>query len=146
MGSGGNSYGSSQGGAGGAVKFVVSGTLTVNGTISANGLSGGYYPPPCGAGGSVWIDCGTLAGSNTIAANGGAIGYPTIGSGGGRVAIYYHMSTFSGLPAPGLHTNLESISSTVTVKGGYNIGSDGPEDGSIYIVHVVPLGTTILFR
>ena len=67
--------------------------------------------------------------------------------GGGRIAVYYHSaSTFAGLPAPGLYTNQESISSTVTVKGGYNIGSNGPEDGSIYIAHVVPMGTAILFR
>jgi len=41
---------------------------------------------------------------------------------------------------------MESISSTVTVKGGYNTGSNGPEDGSIYIAHVVPGGTTVFFR
>ena len=40
---------------------------------------------------------------------------------------------------------MESVSSKVTVKGGYLIGSDGPEDGSIYIVHVVPQGTLIQF-
>ena len=73
-------------------------------------------------------------------------GTSTYGRGGGRIAIYYKSSTFSGLPAPGLYTNKESISSKVTVKGGYNIGSDGPEDGSIYIVHVVPLGTTVFFQ
>ena len=62
---------------------------------------------------------------------------------GVRIAIAYGNKGFVGLPAPGLYTNLESISSSVSVKGGYNIGSNGPEDGSIYIMHVVPLGTTI---
>jgi len=134
MGSGGGN------GGGGAVKLVVSGILTVNGTISANGLN---YTIG-GAGGSIWINCGALAGTSTITAN--AYNTGTYGSGGGRIAIYYKSSTFAGLPAPGLYTNKESISSKVTVKGGYNIGSDGPEDGSIYIVHVVPMGTTVFFH
>ena len=129
-------------GGGGAVKLVVSGTLTVNGTISAN--SSFTWAQSSGSGGSIWIDCGALAGTSTITANSYNTG--TYGSGGGRIAIYYHTpSTFSGLPAPGLYTNMESVSSKVTVKGGYLIGSDGPEDGSIYIVHVVPQGTLIQF-
>ena len=128
------------------MKLVVSGTLTVSGTISANGQSNYYILPPGGAGGSIWIDCGVLAGTNMITANAG-INTSVYGSGGGRIAIYYHTrpSTFSGLPVPGLYTNQESVSSKITVKGGYNIGSDGPEDGSIYIIHVVPQGTAILF-
>jgi hypothetical protein len=142
MGSGGGSYGSPA--AGGAVKLVVAGTLTVNGGLSARGLSsGGNGICPYGAGGSVWIDCGTLAGTNVIDASAG--GSSTYGSGGGRIAIYYKSSAFSGLPAPGLYINKESISSKVLVKGGYNIGADGPEDGSIYIVHVVPMGTAVWF-
>jgi len=130
-------------GGGGAVKLVVSGTLTVNGTISAN--SSFTWAQSSGSGGSIWIDCGALAGTSTITANSYNTG-SGYGSGGGRIAIYYHTpSTFSGLPAPGLYTNMESVSSHVTVKGGYNVGSDGPEDGSIYIVHVVPQGTLIRF-
>jgi len=127
------------------VKLVVSGTLTVNGTISANGLSNNYIDPPGGAGGSIWINCGALAGTNTIAANAG-VNTSVYGSGGGRIAIYYKSSTFSGLPAPGLYTNKESMSSKVIVKGGYNIGSDGPEDGSIYIQKIVAAGTMISIR
>jgi hypothetical protein len=129
---------------GGAVKLVVSGTLNVLGSISANGSQGGYTG---GAGGGIWVDAGTLSGNGSIRANGAASNVGTYRGGGGRIAVYYHSaSTFSGLPAPGLYTNLETISSTVTVKGGCNTGANGPEDGSIYIVHVVPLGTTIWFR
>jgi hypothetical protein len=142
MGSGGHNYGTSLAAAGGAVKLVVAGALTVNGRLSARGLGSSGFSEPCGAGGSIWIDCGTLAGTNVIDASAGT---STYGSGGGRIAIYYKSSSFAGLPAPGLYTNMESISSTVLVKGG-NVGSDGPEDGSIYIVHVVPMGTMVLFR
>ena len=41
------------------------------------------------------------------------------------------------MPAFGLYTNRETISTNITVKGGYNVGVDGPEDGSIYIYQAV---------
>jgi len=142
MGSGGGgNYGAV---GGGAFELIVSGNLNVLGSISANGPQGGYTG---GAGGGIWIDAGTLSGNGSIRANGAASNQGTYRGGGGRIAVYYHSaSTFTGLPAPGLYTNLETISSTVTVKGGYNIGANGPEDGSLYIVHVVPQGTMVLFR
>ncbi len=39
----------------------------------------------------------------------------------------------------------QTISATVTAKGGYNTGADGVEDGSIYI-ESVPQGTTVVLR
>jgi hypothetical protein len=30
--------------------------------------------------------------------------------------------------------------------GGYNVGFNGPEDGSIYIAHSVPGGMAVFFR
>lgn len=84
LGSGG---GTSNGGAGGgALKLEVSGTLTVDGTLSANGgpasgATGG------GSGGSIWVVAGTLVGGGTIRAN-GSQGFSTYGGGaGGRVAL-----------------------------------------------------------
>jgi len=137
MGSGGENLGG-----GGAVKLVVAQTLTVNGTVSANALGGNDRPGS--AGGSVWIDCGTLAGNGSIRAD-GAFTTTGAGGGGGRIAIKYVTKGFAGLPAPGFYTNKQSISSTVTVKGGYNTSADGPEDGSIYI-QTVPHGAVIFFR
>ena len=67
----------------GAVHFIAGGTLTLNGSIAANGSSGSS----CGsAGGSVWIECAEFAGSGTISAKGGSCGQYS-GS-GGRIAIY----------------------------------------------------------
>ncbi|MDP2989458.1 MAG: hypothetical protein Q8O57_02705, partial [Kiritimatiellota bacterium] len=66
----------------GAIVLSVSGTLTVDGVLSATGLFG-----TCGSsGGSINIVCNTLSGSGYIKANGGPWnnGY---GGGGGRVAI-----------------------------------------------------------
>jgi hypothetical protein len=103
LGSGGGGSGASYGGAGGgAIKLIVTGTTTINGTISANGAAGlvsGSYSGGSGAGGSIWIQTGTLDGTGSITANGGTSPAGTFrggGGGGGRVAIYYTTNTFSG--------------------------------------------------
>ncbi len=95
LGSGGSSTngtvnGSDGGAGGGAIKLTVSGTLTNNGIISANGQGPGATNNQAsgGSGGSVFIQTGTLAGSGSIQANGGA-GYYAGGGGGGRIAVYY---------------------------------------------------------
>ena len=132
-------------GGGGAMKLVVTGTLTVNGTVSANGQSRLYATSaPQGAGGSVWIDCGTLVGNGSIRADALA-STSYYGSGGGRIAIKYRTKGFIGLPPPGLYVNQQTNSTTVTVKGGYNTSADGPEDGSIYI-QTVQQGTAVYFH
>ena len=78
------------GGGGGVVKLNVGGTLTVNGTISANG----YTPSSSGncsaGGGSVYIRAGAIIGTTTgvIRANGGNSPSSNEGSGGGgRVSV-----------------------------------------------------------
>ena len=71
---------------GGVVRLRVAGTLTVNGSILADGVSGGWYWSA--AGGSIDVSCGTLAGAGIIRAEGG---YMTNTSrpcgGGGRIAV-----------------------------------------------------------
>ncbi len=119
---------------GGAVKLVVTGTLTVNGSIKANG-SYGYSPGQHnqgshggGAGGSVWIDTGELAGTGEILANGGdsASGSGSRnggGGGGGRIAIFYSTNSSSlakleasgGLPVSA-GSNMKGGSGTVYIK------------------------------
>ena len=82
---------------GGALKLTVSGVLTINGTISANGQSGttnGGYSGGGGSGGSIWLNAaGILGTSGTITATGGAggagdisRGYASGGGAGGRIA------------------------------------------------------------
>ncbi|HTM68617.1 MAG TPA: fibronectin type III domain-containing protein [Candidatus Binatia bacterium] len=73
----------------GAAKFLVSGTFTNNGTISADGVAGDNSDDGGGAGGAVWIDAGTLAGTGVIHARGGANAGSGGGGGGGRIAIFY---------------------------------------------------------
>ncbi len=98
LGSGGKGT-TSSGHGGGAIQITASsGTITVNGTISANGQSPTSVKAGGGSGGSVYLTCTTLAGGGTISANGGS-GYASSsagGGGGGRVALYYTTKTFNG--------------------------------------------------
>ena len=83
---------------GGAVRFTVGGSLTVNGRLSADGNAGLQNDAGGGSGGSLWLTAGTLAGTGTIGANGGAGElYQGGGGGGGRIAIYSSLNAFAGL-------------------------------------------------
>jgi len=74
---------------GGAIRFTVGGSLTVNGRISAGGDAALQDDGGGGSGGSIWLTAGALAGNGAIAADGGAGQlYDGGGGGGGRVAIY----------------------------------------------------------
>jgi RHS repeat-associated protein len=127
LGSGGGCNGCSYAGAGGgAILMNVSGTLTDNGTISANGGNSANYSGPGGggSGGSVNIHTGVLAGAGSIAANGGTSTSTTPG-GGGRIAVYY--ATNSGF-------NL----TLVTANGG-----SGNPNGGAGTVYLLAAGTNL---
>ena len=93
----GNNSATRAGAGGGAVKINAAGTVTVNGTITANG---GNAPTDSsnrfgggGSGGGVSIACNVFAGTNgLISAQGGDRGYGGYGGGGGggRIAINYN--------------------------------------------------------
>ena len=99
VGSGGGGYSPAVGGAGGgAIYLSVSGTLEVNGSVSARGLAGTSPSAGGGSGGSIYLVVGGLAGSGVITANGGAGNGFGGGGGGGRIAVVYTgANTFSGL-------------------------------------------------
>lgn len=81
---------------GGAVRFIVNGTFTCDGIITANGNQGATYAGG-GSGGSVWINAATITGSGSISVNGGQGGPSNGGAGGGgRIALYSPNNTFSG--------------------------------------------------
>ncbi len=104
FGSGGGGDSHNGGGAGGgAIVLQVAGTLTLNGAVSANGVSGGGSSwfmdgGGGGGGGTVNIAAGTLTGSGTLGANGGA-GTPYGGAGGGGGIIALSYATKTGSPA-----------------------------------------------
>ena len=108
LGSGGGSYESTGGTGGGAMKLLITGALTNNGVVSANGgtfivctgsgtCGGGSAGG--GAGGSINVSTGTLDGDGTFNANGGPNSSSSgDGGGGGRVIVFYNAtgSNFSG--------------------------------------------------
>lgn len=103
---------------GGALKLSVSGSLEMDGTISANGTVGKASRSGGGSGGSVWLDiAGAFRGNGRISADGGA-GEPIHGGGGagGRVAVYHGTSEFTG---------------TYSVQGGGGANAGGA--GTLYL-------------
>ena len=85
------------GAGGGAIGLTVTGTLQVDGRISASGLAGSGRSTGGGSGGSIYLRVGTLTGSGVISANGGAGNSWGGGGGGGRIAVVYGANRFSGL-------------------------------------------------
>lgn len=91
------------GNGGGVVHLELTGTLTQNGKITANGGDGNYVATGRvsggGSGGSIYIVTAGIAGSGTFESKGGdgADGTAEDGGGGsgGRIAITYTSSTFS---------------------------------------------------
>lgn len=113
IGSGGGTdgLGNNRGG-GGAVKIDAGGTLTINGSITANGGTSltGTSDVGGGSGGSIWLISSTLAGSGSLSANGGnggPAGQNAGAGGGGRIAVYY---------------TTDSSALTITAKSGTTSG------------------------
>lgn len=100
---------------GGYIKATVSGTVTVDGTISANGLGNTGSCPANnggGGGGGIYISTSTFAGAGTgvISANGGSNTGSCGSGGGGRVAVYYNSKTYTGALQAFNGTNTTSAS------------------------------------
>jgi hypothetical protein len=100
------SVGQAGGSGGGAVRIDArSGTVTLHGTISAQGGNGTAAYAGGGAGGSVWIVCRILAGTGGLVsvAGGSASGNANWagGGGGGRIAVLYNTAdqVVAGKPA-----------------------------------------------
>ncbi len=100
-GGGGGSGGGTGGAGGGAIELQSGATITISGTVSANGSNG---TSSCcnggggGSGGSVWLVADVIDGNGTVTANGGGNPVHT-GAGcgaGGRVGRDYRSNTFSG--------------------------------------------------
>jgi hypothetical protein len=96
LGSGGGKFVSTIGGAGGgALRLDVFGTLTHNGTITANGVSASNAAGS-GAGGSVWITASTFEGNGSVTANGGNNNASWGAAGGGRIAVHANANSYTG--------------------------------------------------
>ncbi|MDX9971617.1 MAG: hypothetical protein RBU21_01365, partial [FCB group bacterium] len=96
-----------RGGNGGGLVWLTADSVTIDGSILANGGTGGGSEAGSGSGGSVWIKAANVSGSGTIQANGGTY---QLGGGGGRICIEYGTLGGSGHDFDGLRS--------VTVFGG----------------------------
>ena len=109
---------------GGAIRLDVSDTLKNDGIISANGQRERT------SGGSIYVITNRLTGSGVFDAHGGNGAWPHLGAGagaGGRIALYYQDTTFTG---------------TATARGGvscfYGCNQAG-EDGTVVMDVVEPV-------
>src|ERR1044071_6466525 len=119
VGSGGGYYNNvnGAGSGGGAIHLIVSGSLTLDGAITANGTAALVQGNGGGSGGAVWLNASKLFGAGLISANGGPGGIPTGGGGGGgRIAIYCTSNLFTG---------------TITARGGGGANYGGA--GTLYL-------------
>jgi hypothetical protein len=87
-------YYSFGGSGGGVIRLTVTGTLQMDGIISASAGNGSGTGGGGGSGGSIWLTVGTLSGSGSITANGGS-GADSVGGGGGGGRIYIPCSNNS---------------------------------------------------
>ncbi|MEX0931859.1 MAG: hypothetical protein WDZ88_03870 [Candidatus Paceibacterota bacterium] len=120
-GASGRRSGLSNGGAGILIEAEYS--LTVNGTISADGRDGVNSSHGGGAGGTVLLRSANISISGTLSANGGDGGYHGGGGGGGAIKVFYGNATMGNLD--------ERTSSTGGKKGGYLNTQNGGK-GSVY--------------
>lgn len=101
--------GTSGGHGGGVVQLYADDSLTIDGTITANGARSPRNGTGGGSGGSIWIQSKLFSGRGTIQANGGdGLGYGG-GGGGGRIAAVFSNSTYTGnIQAFGGRSNFSS--------------------------------------
>ena len=128
----GGANGNDIGGPGGGVVRIDApgGTVTVYGTISANGKVRNSYHAGSGSGGSIGITCRTFAGSpnGLLTATGANSSHGGGAGGGGRIAVIYDPVAQAG-NNPGVR--FQASAGT----GGYSQGSVGrvAEDGTLYL-------------
>ncbi|HAT73615.1 MAG TPA: hypothetical protein DCS08_01255, partial [Candidatus Moranbacteria bacterium] len=121
LGSGGGGSNSATGGAGGgSAKLVISGTLSLTGSILAdggNGSNGTGGGGGAGSGGSIWIQSGSITNSGTIRAKGGNGGTGSYNAGGGGAGgrISLNFTKASGY----------NLTNTATGGTGYQAGGNG---------------------
>lgn len=113
------------GGSGGAILIASSGTVTISGSLTANGGSGYHSNGGGGSGGSIRVIANTISGNGTIDAKGGNQAYNNKG-GSGRIRLETYTANRTAGPVyvyaiPGsvFLTNAPSLS--ITSVGGVTV-------------------------
>lgn len=114
----GSAGGSNNNAAGGAIRLDLTGTLTVDGQITAGAMSQYNQNSGC-SGGGIWITCDKLTGSGKICANAvncaTRTGAASIQGGGGRVAVHYNPTSQAAETA--CNVRIEALTSIYTDYG-----------------------------
>ena len=146
------------GSGGGAIKLIISDTLTINGIISSSGQNSSYAicgsgytcGKGSGSGGSIWITTNIIKGSGSLHADGGnsniLVSHPGGGGGGGRIAVYYNINdgfditntTATGgigyqRGEPGTMAFIDVDSNSLTIKDGFDFQQSPFEFNNIYV-------------
>lgn len=124
-GGGGSTLGAG-GNGGGRVRLTVSGAVTLDGGIFANGGSGQDQQRDGGggSGGSIWISADTLNGNGQIRANGGSGRNTGGGGGGGRIFLDVGSNDFNGAitVTPGTGANPQAGIGTIIPGDLFGVG------------------------
>jgi hypothetical protein len=87
------------GSGGGAISLLASGSVTVDGSITVEGVKSASFPISYGSGGSILVVTDAIHGTGTISATGEIYkpcAYSTWPASGGRIAIRSATSDFTG--------------------------------------------------
>lgn len=129
------------GGNGGGIVFIAGTTVTVSGSITANGAAGsigdGGVAAGSGAGGAVFIKCGGVAtlGTTLITATGAT------GAGNGRVHLDYYTS-YTGTTSPTLnYAQDNSLLTNITYQLRLGLSSDGTAEEYLQRNSTIVTGT-----
>ncbi|NLF86444.1 MAG: hypothetical protein GX571_10115, partial [Lentisphaerae bacterium] len=108
-------YGSRSKPGGGAIRIEMSGSVTVDGIVSANGpnCTGGGTG---GSGGGIAVYCQTFSGATSgwIRATGGTGALEGGSGGGGRIALNYNSTAQAALPVPRPPVRISTVNGNVT--------------------------------
>jgi len=138
---------------GGLLRLEARGTITLNGSLIANGGRYAAGQTGGGSGGGIFVTCARFVGSGILQAKGGGGASASGGGGGGRVAVAIGLSgadrdmLISGGSVPRLvFTNaLEDFTGAVQVSGGSGSGTNGPgKDGTTCYMVLPPLMGTMI--
>jgi|GEM_PF-920678 len=159
------SYNGDGGSGGGAARINVSGTTTINGTLSADGSNGinSYYSwigsGGGGSGGTIWLTVNLLEGTTgsltAKGGNGATNGYDGGGGAGGRISLEYgtnnssvtqNLSGGTGNAAGGTGTYRAGSLNGNLISSPYNSSSDANILSHISWTENLPSGTDAKFQ
>ena len=140
------------GGGGGAIQLIAGGTVTLDGTLSANGRNGQWQGGAGGSGGAILVAGRRVTGAGTLVANGGNGTDSKGAGGGGRIAVWHKIDLdkfeerYDNLDLQGVVTNVPPamFHGTASALSGTAGAAGGP--GTVMFCVPPPGGTLLLLH